>query len=359
MRIKRRLPLVLVVLLVAAAVAIVVQLRKHAPPEPARLLPGADAFLYVNLKWVRTVNAASQLPRVPHDPEYEQFIQETGFQFERDLDEAAFAVHYPPSSAVPEKGAPAAQPRFSEVFVGKINGERLTAYLRKLAKSVDVYNSIDIFNIPLEGRTVRVAILGVGSVAVSNHDDPLVIRGIVDRSRKLASPFAGPSFLRHYYKYVPIASLAWVIARIEPGREPSFDSPVGSLALLFSKPAVLLISARYIRALHLKAEAFTASPDEAKAVADKVGTFLNVFHAAETSVAPRGGDQDVKTFFDSLKVEQEKDRAVLTATVPAEFLRKAIAEAPGAVAPSPEETPKLGTPPGPTNQPTERKNPTR
>jgi hypothetical protein len=36
----------------------------------------------------------------------------------------------------------------------------------------------------------------------------------------------------------------------------------------------------------------------------------------------------VKAFFDSLKVEQVGDRAILTATVPAGFIRKALAEAP-------------------------------
>ena len=43
MRIRRTLPLVFAVLIVASAVVLAVQLRKHAPPEPARLLPGADA----------------------------------------------------------------------------------------------------------------------------------------------------------------------------------------------------------------------------------------------------------------------------------------------------------------------------
>ena len=59
MRIKRSFPIFLGVVVVAAAVTLIVQLRKQAPPEPARLLPGADAFLYVNLKRVRTVNAVN------------------------------------------------------------------------------------------------------------------------------------------------------------------------------------------------------------------------------------------------------------------------------------------------------------
>ena len=77
-----------------AAVALAVFLRKHAPPEPARLLPSADAFAYVNLKWIRTFNATGQLPPISREPEYQKFVDETGFQFERDLDQAAV----PPAS---------------------------------------------------------------------------------------------------------------------------------------------------------------------------------------------------------------------------------------------------------------------
>src|SRR5260370_24180105 len=98
MRIRRRLPIPLAVLLIVAAVALIVTLRKHAPPEAARLLPGADGFFYINLEWVRKFNATSQLPPLSREPEYHKFDEETGFQFERDLDKAAFAVHYPQNS---------------------------------------------------------------------------------------------------------------------------------------------------------------------------------------------------------------------------------------------------------------------
>lgn len=341
MRIKRSLPIILGVVVIAATVTLIVQLRKHAPPEPARMLPGADAFLYINLRWIRTLNAFDRLPPVSHDPEYEQFIQETGFQFERDLDQAAFAVHYPPPGSLSSS-----QPRFSEVMVGKIEGDRLTAYLRKTAKSVDSYGTKEIFNLPIDGRTLRVAILSVDSVALSNHDDPLVIRGIIDRSRKLASPFAGPALLRQHYKHVPIASLAWAIGRVEPDR----GLFAGNSLLLFPKPAVLVISARYIRALHLKAEAFTAGPEDARAVTEKVTTFLTLFHAAETSVGSHGTDADVKSFFDSLKIEQQKDRAILTAIVPPGFLRRALSEAPATMVPAAPEAGR-STESAPASQP--------
>ena len=335
MRIRRRLLIPLTVLLIVAAVALIVVLRMHAPPEAARLLPGADGFLYINLKWIRTFNATGQLPPVSREPEYQKFVEETGFQFERDLDQAAFAVHYPQSWGNGIAGS-ASEPRFSEVFVGKIDSGRLTAYLRKLSSSIDDYRGFEIYNIPLEGRTVRVVILSYDSVAVSNHPNPDVIRGMLDRSRKLASPFGGPWLLRKFYGKVPLASLCFAILRVQPAAMGSLGG-LGSWGLLFPKPAVAVISARYLRALHLRAEAFTDSEKDAKAITEKTAAFLSIFHAAESSVGTQGTDADVKTFFDSLKVEQSGDRAILTATVPAGFIRKVLTEAPPATAAPPAQ----------------------
>src|SRR5579872_4057112 len=265
MRRPTRLTL-LSVLAIVAALVVIVLLRREAPPEPARLLPGAEAFAYVDLKWVRRLDRLGQVPPVAHDPEYDEFICETGFQFERDLDEAAFAIHYAGTPA-----APGREMRFTEVFTGRWNSGRVAQYLGKLARSVVDYRGVQIFDIPLEGRTLRVAMLGVGTVAVSNSDDPEVIRGIIDRSRKLASPFGGPALLRRYYKYVPLASLAWAIFNVDPvGSLPSRNA----LSFLFTKPATVVASARYLGHVNFRAEAFTGSPDEARRLTEQLGTFL-------------------------------------------------------------------------------------
>jgi hypothetical protein len=319
-RIRRRLPILFGVVLVGAAIALAVVLRKHAPPEAARLLPGADGYLYVNLKRARRANMAGQLPDVPHEAEYEQFIQATGFQFERDLDQAAFAIHYP--SKKKANAVPPEPPRFSEVFVGRIEGARLRAYLGKIAGSVDNYRSVDIYNIPLEGRTLRVAVLGFDTVAASNHDDPMVIRGIVDRSRKVASPFGGPALLRRYYKYVPLVSLGWAIFQVDPVNKLPNQSP---LAALFTQPATIVASARYLGGVNFRAEAFTGSKDEAHRLTEQLGTFLQLFHTAEGTVSVPNSDADMKAFFNNLKIEQNNDRAILTAAIPPGFIRKAIA----------------------------------
>ena len=171
---------------------------------------------------------------------------------------------------------------------------------------------------------MRVAVLSADSVAASNHDDPAVISGMIDRSRRLASPFGGPSLLRQYYKHVQLASLAWVVARVDP------SSPRPRLEHVFANPATLVISGSNLSPLHLKAdavrlraEAFTRSPDEARAITQGK-RFVALTRSAETSVGTHGTDADVKAFFDSLQVRQEDDRAVLTAAMPYGFLRKML-----------------------------------
>ena len=340
MRLRRTLPILLAVVSVAAALVLAVQLRKHAPPEPARLLPSADGFFYGDYSWVRKANAGRPFEPVTHDPEYEKFIQETGFDFERDLDSVAFAVHYPKNWPGGGTGDNASEPRFSEVFTGHFDADRCTAYFKKIAKTIDSYNSVDIYTIPVSGRTVRVAILSVDTVAASNHDDPAVIRGMIDRSRRLASPFGGPAFLRRYYKIVQLGSPVWLMLRVNPD-SPGFEG----WSTVFPKAADMVVSASYnplhlpLRAgvLHLRAEAFALNDEDAQDIAEKTNTFLAMFHNAEASVGSTGSDADIRAFFDSLQVRQHDNRAVLMAAVPTEVIRK--------LADSPSQIPTLATPP--------------
>ena len=137
---RRKFLIPLIVLVIAAAVGIAVFLRKAAPPEPVRLLPEAQAYLYINANPLR--RADIKVPPVQIDPEYDAFIKQTGFQFERDLDEAAIAVHAPPPNT------PNGENRFSEVFVARFEFDKVRSYLHSLANRVDSYRDLEIFNIP-------------------------------------------------------------------------------------------------------------------------------------------------------------------------------------------------------------------
>ena len=198
-----------------------------------------------------------------------------------------------------------------------------------MASSVDSYRAIDIYNIPLQDRTFRIAILGVDTVAASNHDDPQVIRGIIDRSRKLASPFGGPALLRQFYKRVPLASLAWAIFRI-----PSNSAVAGgqsnpeNYGLTANQGATVVASVRYLGAVHFRAEAFTTDEQAAEQLTSQLNTFLAIFQSAEVAVSGQTADPDVKKALASLKVQQNSNRTVLTATVPIELIQKCFRKFP-------------------------------
>ncbi len=326
------------VIVLIAAVILAIFLRKRAAPETARLLPDADAFVYVNLKPLRTAGLIGQHPPEITDPEYKQFVEQTGFQFERDLDEAAFAVHLPEPIVRPGENVspPDRYSRFSEIFEGHFDNTKVADYFRKNAANIEKYREVEIFSIPLEGRTVRIALLGVGTAAVSNTDGPSAIHGMIDRYKEIALPFGGPPLIRDYYHYVPLASLAWSIGRMPssgPG-QGSLQLPGGiSTQLFLPQGTVVVTSVRYTGSVQIKAEALTQSEQQAAQVAEKANAFLSIFRGLEQTEQLRGPDPDVKAFFESLKVDQERDRAVLSATVPQGFIKKMLQEPPIGEAP--------------------------
>jgi hypothetical protein len=324
-RTKRLLFSSIVLVLLALAVAALLLVRRHAAPEAARLLPECDGVVYLNLRSVHRLTSFSNAPAPKHEPEYEDFIRQTGFDFERDLEEAAFAIHL----GTPVDGR-TGENHFSQVLVGHFDHQRVNAYLKKISQSVDSYDGVDIFNVPVEDRTVRVAILSIDTVAISNVTDPEIIRGVIGRSRHLALPVRGPSLLAQYYRDVPFASLIWAIARIPPApADPRAASPYplpGGFEVLLPYGSLAIASVRYVGGVHAKIEFLLAGEQQARQFTSQASAFLEVFKSIESSLHTSGSDPDVKAVFESIKVQQEKDRAILSASIPTGFLKKFFSE---------------------------------
>jgi len=312
------------VLLVALAVAVI--LRKEAPPECARLLPESDAIIYFDLRPLRLATHFDRTT-VPHSPEFQRFIDATGFVFERDLDQAAFALH-----RMPDPNGPNGPVAFSEVFEGRIDGKRLTAYLNSVATSKETYAGHDIFCIPVDGRTLRVAMLGYAMVAASNTPTPEQIHSILDRYRSAASPFAGSSLLAARYSEVPLLSAAWGIGKV--GLPFADNGKLQMLGLTLPVPAdtTFVASVRYVHSLHLRVEEIAdndASAADSAAALNSLLTLVKSIEHSQPATAPE--DVAMGELIDSLKIEQEKSRTVVTGTVPVELLKK-VTDAPGEAA---------------------------
>ena len=139
MRRRTRYSLLLMLALMAA-LAIVLVLRKAAPPEAARLLPESDAIVYANLRPLRATTHFERTP-VTRNPDYQHFVDATGIVPERDLDSAAFALH-----RMDDPNGPNGPVGYSEVFEGRFDGERLASYLATIATSKESYSGHDIYH---------------------------------------------------------------------------------------------------------------------------------------------------------------------------------------------------------------------
>src|SRR5579862_2628100 len=125
-RTRRTLWIVAGVLLLLAAA---IYLRFKAPPEAARLLPESDGIIYVNLRPIRAVLNKNLKP-VVRAPEYQRFIDATGIDWERDLNEVAIALH-----RMSDPHGPNGPVAYSMVLVGKLDGKALARYLEAHAAS--------------------------------------------------------------------------------------------------------------------------------------------------------------------------------------------------------------------------------
>jgi hypothetical protein len=288
--------------------------RKNSPPRAARLLPESDGIVYINGDPMRAAFRFNANP-VKHDPEYQAFIDATGIEFERDLSEAAFALHQMSNPLGPN--GPVA---FSSIWVGKFDRQRLASYLASKAKTQESYDGHDIYDIPVEGRTDRVVILDSYTVAVSNTPTVEQIHSILDRQRTAFLPFSGNSLLAEHYKQVPLFSLAWGIGKLGAGFGD--DLNLFGLKVPLSVNATFIGSLRWTGALRLRIEEIAPNAPAATVSADSIEALLNVAKTAENVLPNALTNPDTKALLDSVQIEHHDDRAILTATIPLGLLQK-------------------------------------
>jgi hypothetical protein len=310
--------LLMLALIVALAVAIV--LRKAAPPEVARLLPESDAIVYANLAPLRVATHFDRTP-VQRSPEYQHFIDATGIVPERDIDSVAFALH-----RMDDPNGPNGPVGYTEVFEGRFDGERLARYLAALATSQETYAGHTIFTIPVgEGkdiRTFRIAQLGYDTIAASNMPTPEQIHSILDRHRAAASPFSGSSLLSARYRDVPLLSSVWAIGHIGlPFSDRGYISIFG-LQLPLPEDTTFVASLRYVGALHLRIAEFATSDDDAAHTARTLTALLNLFKTLQQGQPSAQNAAALQQMIGSVNIVQDKDRAVLTATIPIALLKQ-------------------------------------
>jgi hypothetical protein len=298
-----------VVLLLAMAVF----LRSKAPPEGARLLPECDGILYFNLKPVRTF-LHKDLKPPQRVPEYQEFIDATGIDWERDLDSAAIALH-----RMQDPNGPNGPVAYSMVLTGKLTGKRLNTWLDAHAASREVYAGHTIYEIPSEGRTVRVAQVGYDMIAASNYPTTEKIHSIIDRHRTAALPFAGSTLLQHHYHDVPLLAIAWGIGQIGLPFSESGAIKVFGLSLPLQDDSTIIASLTpglpLANSIRLRVEEI--APDEEKALsqAAALATIVTLARDVTTQLSNDPANNALRELLKTTEVTQKRNRVIATASL--------------------------------------------
>jgi len=209
-----------------------------------RLLSGADGSS-TSIDWIRAQPTAN-CPRFPAIRNT-RVRRGTGFQFGAvDLDQGR--LRHQLSAELGKRNPRTWLQRrgFSEVFVARSTPSADCVPLRSCPSSIDDYRGFGHLQHPARRAvTVRVVILSYDSVAVStipSRRDPRRDRPLPKTGLSLWRPLAAPQVLQK----VPLQVFVWRFCacnRNDLWADSALEPPV-------SKTAVVVVSGRYLRALH-------------------------------------------------------------------------------------------------------------
>ena len=134
----RKLLILAILLIAAAAVGFVLYHHTTQVPEVARLLPEGDLILYANLKPVHLFDL-NKSGSVQPEGDYKDFVDRTGIQPERDIDEVAMSRRDTPDGRDVES---------SEILIGHFDQNRGSATICSLLSSArEPYRNYTIYSI--------------------------------------------------------------------------------------------------------------------------------------------------------------------------------------------------------------------
>jgi hypothetical protein len=315
---KRTRRTLVVVAGVLLFLAVAVFLRSKAPPEAARLLPESDGIIYFNLKPIRTF-LRKDLKPPQRVPEYQQFVDATGVDWERDLDSAAIAL-----DRMPDPNGPNGPVAYSMVLTGRLTGKRLNTWLDAHATGREIYAGHTIYSVPSENRTVRVVQVGYDMIAVSNFPTPEKIHSIVDRHRTAALPFAGSTLLSRHYHDVPLLAVAWGVGQIGLPFSESGAIRVFGLSLPLQADSTIIASATpglpIANSVHLRVEEIAPDDDKAASQAAALTNIVTLARAVSTQLANDRANNALRELLQTAQITQKRNRVIATATLSPAFI---------------------------------------
>ena len=128
------------------------------------------------------------------------------------------------------------------------------------------------------------------------------------------------------YRDVPLLSGAWAIGHVGLPFSERGHITIFGLELPLPEDTTFVASLRYgVGALHLRVEQFAPTEADAARSAQVLGNLVQLIQAIQPKLETRADKPDadaLRELTSSLKIEQHKDRMVLTASVPLDLVKK-------------------------------------
>jgi len=318
---KRTLYSLLLMLALILALIAAVWLRKHAPPEVARLLPESDAIVYLNL---RPLRAATHLERAPvsRSPEFQQFIDATG------IDPSATWTPPPLLCTVwttPQAPTARSPTRRSSRAASTANAWPTTWPAWPLLRS----NTPATSSTPSPSKAAGCASRSLATTlspppTCPPRADPLHARPL---SR------LGVAVCRLVAAGLALPRRAAALQRVghRPRRPPLFGARTDHRLrpeTAATEDTTFVASLRYgLGTLHLRIEQIAPTEADAARSTEALDALLRIFQAIQPKIEAQSETSDadaVREFAASIQIEQHKDRAVLTANLPMQLLKKLV-----------------------------------
>jgi hypothetical protein len=335
-------------------------LLEHAPN-------GTIGIVYIDVAELRQSPFAQKLfawaPKPQSDPDYARFIQETGFDYERDLDRVAYAAA--------KRGS---QSTWLAIADGTFDRKKLTAYLAKAA-ALQTHNGHEIYSFAPNGEAASSA---APSSAPTSPAAPLFLSFIADgRVAATNDPDLGallaqknpsgdfPAWQTHFTRLA--GSPVFIVVRQDAATVNSLaaQTPGGlqspELAALFAQLNWLTLSAQpQPDALRLVAEGESSSDTVTHQLSDMLNGLLILAQTglndpkarAQINPQTRAAYLEVLKSADITRIDRPDAKAVrVVFEVTAEFLNAAALPRP----PAPPTSIPPAAPTTPTGKHTVRK----
>ena len=250
------------------------------------------------------------------DADYERFVRQTGFQFERDLDRVSLGIARGPDSK-------SELPVVNALLEGRFDQMRaaLDAHPGRADRRTQQGHAVDSYDGP-GGRRFRISFLSGDRLAFSNSAEAAPMDrmiGLWEGDR----PGLGQRLEElGVFQHVPAGAQAW--AALDMEKAPGLMSlPAGAISPGTSLSADLLRGSRMVllaahaspRDLELRLVARCAVKADARRVADSLAGIRALLSAMAARGAPGKAPSEAARALDSLKIEVAAETALVRWTV--------------------------------------------